>query len=169
MSESESAETAEDTEAQQQGGRTAKPGKNRKQRRIQILIAGIVVIVLLLIWGGVSFSRYQEEQSEIRTAARSRALILDKAFRKCQDYKGQEEGFTLGDGGRSLSYSSGDEGVVRGFSCIADDIGMPQATLSKISNTSGLSGTQTDEWNGIKITWSYNADAGLDAVFELVK
>jgi hypothetical protein len=117
----------------------------------------------------VSVVHHQQEAAKVHAAAQAHALILTKAFKGCQYDKGQEEDFTLGDGGKSLSYSSGDDGVVRGFTCITDSVKMPQSTLSKISNTSGLSGTQTDEWNGIKITWSYNANVGLDAVFELTK
>lgn len=54
------------------------------------------------------------------------------------------------------------------FTCIADETGAPDSLIQKVENTSALDGRQSDEFDGMEVSWSYSAgdDGSFDVVFE---
>jgi len=46
------------------------------------------------------------------------------------------------------------------------NLGLPESLDEKIGHTSGLDGKQTEEYDKVKVTWSYNANSGLMILYE---
>ena len=46
------------------------------------------------------------------------------------------------------------------------NLGLPESLDEKIGHTSGLDGKQTEEYDNVKVTWSYNANSGLMILYE---
>jgi len=49
--------------------------------------------------------------------------------------------------------------------CILDALGAPTGTVERMRQTRALDGTQQEEWDNYKVTWTFHPDQGLDAVF----
>jgi len=45
-------------------------------------------------------------------------------------------------------------------------LGLPASLWEKMQHTSGKDGKQTEEFDNIKVTWSYNANSGIYALYE---
>lgn len=48
--------------------------------------------------------------------------------------------------------------------CILVDLGVPGSILGEISHTSSLDGRQAESWNGVKLSWTYHPDNGLNLI-----
>ncbi len=46
------------------------------------------------------------------------------------------------------------------------NLGLPESLDEKIGHTSGLDGKQTEEYDKVKVTWSYNSSNGLMILYE---
>lgn len=51
--------------------------------------------------------------------------------------------------------------------CVNIELDAPDSAVSKMQQTNGLSGTQHDSWNNVKVTWSYNGKSGFMATYEI--
>lgn len=54
--------------------------------------------------------------------------------------------------------------VVAGL-CVMGELDAPDSVQSTVSQATGLSGQNEVEWDGVKMTYSYNGNVGLSAVF----
>ncbi|PST47725.1 hypothetical protein COO72_11485 [Bifidobacterium callitrichos] len=104
-------------------------------------------------------------QSMAKPAATSAQNRLKAAYAKCSK---EDDGSYMTQGeDSSIRFSEAKDGEGAALSCLLSELKMPDATISKMQNTSGLDGTQSDSWDGIKATWSYNANREFDA-FQMV-
>lgn len=77
----------------------------------------------------------------------------------------------LAEDGASLQVSNGTghEGLAFltavAVSCVLDELGAPSSVSAKMDQTRALDGTQSDEWGGFEVSWTYHPDNGLGAVF----
>lgn len=55
--------------------------------------------------------------------------------------------------------------VLEIHSCVLTTLGAPSGVVERMERTRALDGTQSEEWGGYRVTWTYHPDAGLDAVF----
>lgn len=76
--------------------------------------------------------------------------------------------------GKSMMFNSGGENEYdykKGFrwtllGAVFKKLDISSATVAKITNTRAIDGTQTDENDKIKLTWTYHPDNGLSIIFE---
>jgi hypothetical protein len=50
--------------------------------------------------------------------------------------------------------------------CVLYALDVPESTVAKIENTRMIDGMQSDEWNGIRATWTYGPENGLTLILE---
>jgi hypothetical protein len=77
---------------------------------------------------------------------------------------------SLLDDGRGLSVA-GEGSDAPGASiieivCVLDELNVPEAVVSCMDRTRALDGTQDATWGGVRASWTYHPDAGLNIVFE---
>ena len=58
---------------------------------------------------------------------------------------------------------------VNNFECLLDELAIPSSIVERMYNTNALMGAQDAEFLGIKVTWTYHPDNGLDMYFELLE
>ncbi len=80
---------------------------------------------------------------------------------------GEPAGVTLADGGTTLTIDTEGEEDWSGASitdlvCILDEIEVPTYIRDEIDNTNSLMGRQSAEYEGIKLSWSYHPNNGVD-------
>lgn len=93
---------------------------------------------------------------------------IETALRACD---GTSSGIEVLDEGRSLSLQSYGQELLEGASldkirCILDEVGMTEATWSRMLATRALDGTQSAEWNDFSMVWTYHPDSGLHIILE---
>jgi hypothetical protein len=86
---------------------------------------------------------------------------FEKAYASC----GSPDGVVVSDGGKTLSIDTEGEEDYSGatytdFNCILNAVETPQFVQEQISATSALMGRQTDEFDGIEVSWSFHPDSG---------
>lgn len=90
--------------------------------------------------------------------------VLQRASRAClhQDDTGDGGGTLILDmegkdfGSGNLSYNQ--------VMCILEDLEVPERVMGVMEKTRSLDGRQQDEWNGIRASWGYHPDSGLDVI-----
>ncbi|WJY00400.1 hypothetical protein [Curtobacterium sp. 458] len=50
--------------------------------------------------------------------------------------------------------------------CVLDDLDVSAATKNLIGETRALDGREDDDWDGIKASWTYHPDAGLNITLQ---
>lgn len=153
----------------------------RSRRKILIIVGAVVLVVAICIGGGFGYVNHrntvaaqQAEAAEKSRVAATQAARLKKANSWCDFTLGSGSDTTvnggettsLGDNGKSLTYSGSQYSGVTRLGCLLGQLKAPQSLASKMNATSGLDGMQSDSWDGIKVTWSYNGNSGFNAVFE---
>ena len=155
---------------------SAEGTKKRKSKR-NIIIAVIVAFLLVIagvVYGGVSYSKHLAVQraQEAAMIAREKASAarLNTAYSLCT-FTATDDGETMqvADTGGTLTYSNTASGGVQDLDCVLGSLKTPQSVISKMNATTALDGMQSDQWDGIKVTWSYNGNSGFNAVFEYSK
>src|SRR5690349_20290998 len=53
-----------------------------------------------------------------------------------------------------------------GAQCVIDETGGPSSIGSKIRSTRGIDGRQSDTYGNLEVSWTYDADSGLQVIFE---
>lgn len=122
-------------------------------------VLGVVVGVVIALLGSVVVSA--------ASAARVDPRFAD-AIEECG---GENVGMYLDDDGATLVLDVRGEDESSGASyldyyCLESELGMPGRIASHVGQTTSLDGRQSDEWDGIRFSWSYHPDRGLDGVFE---
>lgn len=54
----------------------------------------------------------------------------------------------------------------KAYPIVNRQLGLPESLDEKIGHTSGLDGKQTEEYDNVKVTWSYNANNGIMILYE---
>jgi hypothetical protein len=116
-------------------------------KKTKIVAAGIVAVVATLgLTGCVGFDTFQKAYDTCRTPT----------------------GITVSDGGKSLIINgTGEESygaTIYDTVCVLTEIKVPSYIISNMETTNSLMGRQSDEFDGIAISWSYHPDNGLDIV-----
>lgn len=118
--------------------------------RKQILV--LLVSILALAVASLAISDYVDRPSKIDRAAQACGFGLDTA----------DAGHTLHMQTETVdpvnSMSAAD------FTCLAQNLQMPSRVSDEISRTTSLMGLQSDQWDGIKASWTYHPDNGLDLI-----
>ncbi|MBW3090598.1 hypothetical protein [Bifidobacterium miconisargentati] len=127
-----------------------------KKRNLTIIVASISVFVIAVV--GINMVQHRD--------------VFPRAVRACEsqvdsdtwDFAEKYKAFEVTDGGRTMTitatYLSDDV-----TSCLLSELDTPDSVRTKMGNTRALDGTQTDSWDGIKATWSYDGSS-LDIVLE---
>lgn len=108
----------------------------------------------------------EEAEKEAEEEQEAQDAKLSLAYKAC-DSKNSTEKLELADEDKTLTYSAGPDASVDKMDCVITFLQMPQATIAKMNATTGLSGMQQDSWDNIDVTWSYNGNIGLHAVFQI--
>lgn len=92
---------------------------------------------------------------------------LQQVFEACS----LGEGADLADGGKTLTIDMIGEEDYSGVPldkvmCVIEDekLAMPSYIQESITSTRALDGKQSDEFNGISVSWSYHPDSGLNLI-----
>jgi hypothetical protein len=59
-----------------------------------------------------------------------------------------------------------DTETISDIACVLLALDVPDSLITRIDNTRGVDGWQTDVWNGNKATWAYDAMNGLTLIVE---
>lgn len=91
---------------------------------------------------------------------------LNSALSNC-GLTADDEGVTLGDGGKSLFLDGEGEEDYSGISysdqgCVLGELNIPDIVSTQISNTTALMGVQDADWDGLHAEWTYHPDNGLE-------
>lgn len=97
--------------------------------------------------------------------------VIDKAVENCGI---EAEGYTVMEGGAAIEldtkgdslYDDGTRNYLA-YSCMLNELGVPEVTQQKIGRTRALDGTQTDTWDGMQASWSYHPDSGANVLIEV--
>lgn len=115
------------------------------------------------MWGGFAFGVLVGIIGVFTVAfiATSGGPKLTDVYSACNGGSGATT-IELKDGGTTLTvfqpnYSSD----AYTLQCVVNNTRMPGATLDKIKQTTAMSGTQEDSWDGFKATWTYNGGDDL--------
>lgn len=155
-------------------------GKNRK---LWILLIAILVVVLAVGAAGALVHANQVHKAQ-EAAAEAKAkeekerkewkyYVLERTYNRCLEDTQKNDGtnkdeLTLSDGNATLTLKSPNTplNTYETYKCIAEWTDMPEATQTKIGQTNGFSGMQSDSWDNLKATWSYNGESGLTLMLE---
>jgi hypothetical protein len=119
-------------------------------KKTKIVAAGIVSVVAVLGLTGCagSFDLFQ------------------KAYESC----GTPSGVSVSDNGTTISVDTMGQEEYSGASyeslvCVINAVGTPSYVNDNIMNVRAIDGRQSDEFNGIVVSYSYHPDNGMDIVF----
>ena len=161
----------------------AEVSHRRKHRKLWIWLIAILVVVLVVGTAGAlvhadQVHKAQEAAAEAKAKAEKerkewKYYVLERAYNRCledtqkNDVTNKDD-LTLSDGNATLMLKSPNTplNTYETYKCIAEWTDMPEATQAKIGQTNGFSGLQSDSWDNLEATWSYNSDSGLTLILE---
>ncbi|MCR6649774.1 MAG: DUF2510 domain-containing protein [Cellulomonas sp.] len=128
----------------------------RRPRRALFLIAGAAVIVIaavvvLVITQANKPSRLQAAFDECGMEKRVGAEITDDGHTVLLDQKGEEDADGLD---------------IIEVGCFLYAVDVPSSVSAQMDSTRALDGRQSAEFDGIKVSWVYHPDSGIDMIFE---
>ena len=99
---------------------------------------------------------------------------FENSIKYCNLGTGSYSGVTLSENGDSLYLNGdGDEDrttlKVENILCVLTQLETPQTIITRMSNTNSTMGLLEDNFEGIKVSWTYHPDNGLDIYFRLEK
>ncbi|KRC59153.1 hypothetical protein ASE14_15355 [Agromyces sp. Root81] len=112
----------------------------------------------------------KSEKTAAEKAEADRLAVFGDAVKRC----GLHGKVEIADNGGTLIVDGAGEDLGSGevdfgeLDCIIDAVDTPTSVSSKMYETRSLDGRQEGEWDGVKASWSYHPDDGLDIIFELV-
>lgn len=148
-------------------------------------LVGLLVVAVLA--GGVAMVRHSHtvreqqaaeavKQAKARKEKEIRDAVLQRAYDGCiktaeDDSSGYSDTLTLADEGKTLTLTSPANAfqAYDTYHCVAGQTRMPESVTGKIDQTNGFSGMQSDSWDNLKATWSYNGNSGLHLILERTK
>ena len=91
-------------------------------------------------------------------------------FQEAYELCGSPEGVTVADGGRTISIDGMGEEDYSGTSygalvCVVTKAGTPDYIYSNIMSVRALDGRQTQEFDGIEVSYSFHPNSGANIVF----
>lgn len=91
-------------------------------------------------------------------------------FQKAYDTCGATSGVSVSDNGTTISVDTMGEEDYAGATyddlvCVIDAVGTPSYITNSIMSVRALDGRQTQEFDGIEVSYSYHPDNGMDIVF----
>jgi hypothetical protein len=106
--------------------------------------------------------------SESRLAAASTTCdsLLAKSVKEMNlDADTFDDVFQVGDGGKTLVIDTeGNASAGLPLVCIFEELKTPLAIRSDVENTTALQGQKTADQDGLKYSWSYHPDNGMDMI-----
>lgn len=122
------------------------------------LAIGFILGIALL--GGIA--AYQVHKSD---------TTFSSVMSSCPLPEDSSSEISLGDDGNSISVfipaDTLDDSGTKTHACIQKELKTPSGVVSKMGQTTGFDGQQSDSWGNIKVTWSFNGNSGFHAVYEL--
>ena len=125
-------------------------------------------VVALVAAGGVGFalgrSTAGASPSDAARALDARDSQLPSAFAACQ---GQDKAGTvvLEDDGAMIVVDTGSQnGDAAGLNCVLSMLGTPGSIQAQIGRTTATMAAQEAEHEGVRYSWSYSPDNGVDLV-----
>lgn len=133
----------------------AAPQTSRRRPRYLLIGAGATAILLASVAALGSLNR----QSPLEAAREACGADVDRYAE-------------LGDDGDTLTLRSrGKENNGLSFAqleCYWSELEMPDSVEAEVGATRALDGRQSGEWEGIRASWSYHPDDGVQMIFTLV-
>jgi len=106
------------------------------------------------------------KQAAAASAAASMTRF-EKAVKSCSALPAS----VLADQGKTITMTAETDSYRGEGSLPMDDVlcplvalNMPTSISAKMSNTNSLMGMQTDEWDGVQVSWSYHPDNGFNVI-----
>lgn len=92
---------------------------------------------------------------------------FDSAMSSCDLKAG--DGASVSDGGNTLTLNGEGEDDTSGLAvedliCVLDELGMPDAVFTEMSQTTAMDGRQEADWDNYEASYKYHPDNGLDIV-----
>ena len=156
--------------------------RDKRVSKWWVFIASVIVVSLAAAFAYEKVSEHNHVMAEQAAAARKKArekafkdAVLERAYTKCNVYTESDaalhDTMDLASGNDSLELYSPNTALntYDTYSCIAEQTSMPQSVQDKIGQTNAYSGMQSDSWDNIKATWSYNGNTGLSITLERTK
>lgn len=157
--------------------------RHGKPRKLLIWLIAILVVALAVGAAGVlvhveQVHKAQEAAEEARAKEEKerkewKYYVLERTYNRCLEDTQKNDGtnkdeLTLSDGNATLTLKSPNTplNTYETYKCIAEWTDMPEATQAKIGQTNGFSGMQSDSWDNLEASWSYNGDSGLTLILE---
>ncbi|PWG66046.1 zinc-ribbon domain-containing protein [Bifidobacterium callitrichidarum] len=133
----------------------ASSAQSHTSRNAIIALAAVAVAIVVSIAIGFASMRYQSFQSAI-DACRPKfdSDVWDS------EVEGEYSMLNLGDNGKTLTITANSYNYAIA-DCLYDELNMPTSIQTKIIHTRAIDGTQTDKWNGITATWSFDDDTSI--------
>lgn len=142
-------------------------------RRWWAWVVVVAVVAACAVGAGVHVHRQQVERERIAAVARKRAedkayadAVLKRAYDECLQYTQSDaalhDTIILGDHDRTLIINAPNSAATtyEAYNCVATNTAMPESVMNKISNTTALSGMQSDSWANIEASWTYEGGSG---------
>lgn len=125
--------------------------RHRRWPLVAAILLVVSVVVALLVYRAAQPSRLEAAFAECGMADQIGARITDGGHTVILDQKGDEDGAGLD---------------ITEIGCFLYAVDMPDAITAQMDSTRALDGRQSDEFDGITVSWSYHPDTGIDIVFE---
>lgn len=144
-----------------QPAQTAEPGRTSLRQRwgklpplaqFMIPLGGVLVVATVVVLAATlsTTSRFSTALTECELEGYRLLLLEDEGRTLFLDMEGEDPQSGL------LSITE--------VGCVLDELDIPASTIRLMDTTRALDGRQTDSWDGIKATWSYHPDNGLDVL-----
>lgn len=80
--------------------------------------------------------------------------------------------FVLSEDHKSISFDDRGQDEIAGgdfldLKCVINALNAPSTIWERMTTTTALMGSQDGDWDGIKVTWTYHPDNGLDCYISL--
>ena len=142
----------------------SRPSRRSRAGVVVSIFATAAVALTLGAVGGYAVGSEKGVAAASASASATRSTLFSSAVSSC----GSPAGAQFGDGGRTLTlrtrgaerHSSGMS--VQDLRCILTKLGASDAVISRMSATRALDGMQDGQWEGIRASWTYHPDDGLN-------
>jgi hypothetical protein len=122
-----------------------------------IILAVVIVIVMLNIDAGVNLKRtYNKVLNQDPSYSRFMSLASDYSYIAIDTNPNDKDDY----------YSAAATKLVQAMN---KELGFSESLYNKMIHTRSLDGKQSDEANGIEVTWTYHPDDGLEIQYTKMK
>ncbi|MEE8666935.1 MAG: hypothetical protein SOI13_01125 [Bifidobacterium mongoliense] len=145
--------------------------KSFSRKTVTAIVVALVVIVAAALWGTTAYLNHMHaiQQEQIRIAAKRAKHAADlKMFKdasECETTDGLDS-VKLLDDGTAIEYKQS-YNFATGYECVSSQLKIPGSISDEISSSNAFSGSQTDHWKNIKVSWTSDGAYGFTAIFKL--